>query len=39
MVVRYDSAIRFSELLNLKISDVNLQKSTPYMSIHGKGDD
>lgn len=38
MVILYDSAIRLSELLNLKISDVNLQKSTPYLRIHGKGD-
>lgn len=38
MVILYDSAIRLSELLNLKTSDVNLQKSTPYLRIHGKGD-
>ena len=38
MVILYDSAIRLSELLNLKISDVNLQKSTPYLRIDGKGD-
>ena len=38
MIVLYDSAIRLSELLNLKISDVNLQKTTPYLRIHGKGD-
>jgi len=38
MVVLYDSAIRLSELLNLKPSDVNLKKATPYLRIHGKGD-
>lgn len=38
MVILYDSAIRLSELLNLKTLDVNLQKSTPYLRIHGKGD-
>jgi site-specific recombinase XerD len=38
MIVLYDSAIRLSELLGLKISDVNLQKDTPYLRIRGKGD-
>lgn len=38
MVVLYDSAMRLSELINLKLSDVNLLKSTPYLRIHGKGD-
>ncbi len=38
MVVLYDTAIRLSELLNLKVSDVNLEKATPYLRIHGKGD-
>lgn len=38
MIVLYDSAIRLSELLNLKLSDVNLQRKTPYLRIHGKGD-
>lgn len=38
MVILYDSAIRLSELLNLKISDINLQKSTPYLRIHDKED-
>lgn len=37
MIVLYDSAIRLSELLGLKISDVNLQKDTPYLRIRGKG--
>lgn len=38
LVVLYDSAIRLSELLNLKVSDVNLKRATPYLRIHGKGD-
>lgn len=37
MIVLYDSAIRLSELLGLKVSDVNLQKDTPYLRIRGKG--
>jgi len=38
MITLYDSAIRLSELLGLKVSDVNLQKDSPYLRIHGKGD-
>ncbi len=38
MIVLYDSAIRLSELLGLKVSDINLQKDTPYLRISGKGD-
>ena len=38
MIVLYDSAIRLSELLGLKVSDVNFQKSIPYLRIRGKGD-
>lgn len=38
MIVLYDSAIRLSELLGLNVSDVNLQKDTPYLRIRGKGD-
>lgn len=38
MVILYDSAIRLSELLELKVSDVNLDKHNPYLRIHGKGD-
>ena len=38
MIILYDSAIRLSELLGLKVSDVNLQKSIPYLRIRGKGD-
>ena len=37
-IILYDSAIRLSELLGLKVSDVNLQKSIPYLRIRGKGD-
>ncbi|MCR5747743.1 MAG: site-specific integrase [Lachnospiraceae bacterium] len=38
MITLYDSAIRISELLCLKLSDVNLRKDSPYMRIKGKGD-
>lgn len=38
LVLLYDSAIRLSELLALKRSDVNLKNTTPYVRIHGKGD-
>lgn len=38
MIMLYDSAIRISELLCLKLSDVNLQKDSRYLRIHGKGD-
>jgi len=38
MIILYDSAIRLSELIGLKTSDVNLQKSIPYLRIKGKGD-
>lgn len=38
LITLYDSAIRLSELLELKVSDVNLSRSTPYLRIHGKGD-
>ncbi len=38
MVVLYDSAIRLSELLELKTSDVNLRRDIPYLRIKGKGD-
>ena len=38
MITLYDSAIRISELLCLKLSDVNLQKNSRYLRIHGKGD-
>lgn len=38
MIILYDSAVRLSELIGLKVSDVNLQKSIPYLRIRGKGD-
>lgn len=38
MITLYDLAIRLSELLELKVSDVNLNKDTPYLRIHVKGD-
>lgn len=38
MILLYDSAVRLSELLGLKTSDINLQKNTPYLRIRGKGD-
>lgn len=38
MVILYDTAIRLSELLELKLSDINLSGKTPYLRIHGKGD-
>ena len=38
MIMLYDSAIRLSELLGLKLSDVNLKKDSPYLRIQGKGD-
>ena len=38
LVLLYDSAIRLSELLSLKLTDVNLKNTTPYLRIHGKGD-
>ena len=38
MIILYDSAIRLSELIGLKVSDINLQKSIPYLRIMGKGD-
>ena len=38
MVLLYDSAIRLSEVLGLKLSDLNLITENPYIRIHGKGD-
>ncbi len=38
LITLYDSAIRLSELLCLKLSDVNLRKDSPYLRIQGKGD-
>lgn len=38
MVLLYDSAMRVSELLDLKIRSLNLKAATPYVRILGKGD-
>lgn len=38
MIILYVSANRLSELLGLKVSDVNLNKTAPYLRIHGIGD-
>ncbi len=38
MVLLYDSAIRLSEILELKLSDLNLTTESSYIRIHGKGD-
>lgn len=38
MVILYDTAIRLSELRNLKVSDFNISCDAPYVRIHGKGD-
>jgi integrase/recombinase XerD len=38
MILLYDSAIRLEELLALKLSDINIQGTNPYIRIHGKGD-
>ena len=37
MILMYDSAIRISELLELKLCSLELQGSTPYIKVHGKG--
>ncbi|EEP52669.1 hypothetical protein CLP_0179 [Clostridium butyricum E4 str. BoNT E BL5262] len=38
MVILYDTAIRLSELLDLKLSDVNLSGPTLYLRVNGKDD-
>jgi len=38
MILMYDSAVRISELLGLKLSCVELKGNTPYIKVHGKGD-
>lgn len=38
MIILYDTAIRASELLALKISDLYLDETIPYIRVHGKGD-
>ena len=37
MILLYDTAMRLSELLNLKLEDIVLDTPTPYVRIHGKG--
>ena len=37
MILLYDSAIRLNELLSLKIQDLMLEASNPYIRINGKG--
>jgi len=37
LILLYDSAIRLSEALELKLHDVNLMVANPYLRIHGKG--
>jgi site-specific recombinase XerD len=38
MILLYDSAIRVSELLKLKVHSLNTAASVPYIRVHGKGD-
>lgn len=38
MILLYDSAIRVSELLELKVQSLNTMTSAPYIRVHGKGD-
>lgn len=38
LVLLYDTAIRLSEVLDLKLGDINLTAVNPYIRIHGKGD-
>lgn len=38
MILLYDSAIRVSELLELKIHSLNKQTAMLYIKVHGKGD-
>lgn len=37
MILLYDSAVRLAEILNLKVTDICLDKSNPYMRVLGKG--
>jgi len=37
LILLYDSAIRVSELLDLKVSSLNLNSTTPCLHVHGKG--
>lgn len=38
LVVLYDTAIRADELIGLKLGDVNITGTEPFLRIHGKGD-
>ena len=38
MILLYDSAIRVSELLEMKVSSINNIAPIPYIRVHGKGD-
>ncbi|VDN47971.1 Integrase [Petrocella atlantisensis] len=38
MILLYDTAIRVSELLDIKISNLYINEPIPYIRIHGKGD-
>ncbi len=38
MILLYDSAIRVSELLELKVHSLNARTTIPYIRVHGKGD-
>jgi len=38
MIILYDTAIRVSELLDVRISNLYLNEPIPYIRIHGKGD-
>jgi len=37
MILLYDSAIRLAEILSLKVADVCLDRSDPYIRVMGKG--
>jgi len=38
MILLYDTAIRVSELLGLKVQSLNATASVPYIRVYGKGD-
>ncbi len=38
MILLYETAMRVSEIINLKISDLHLNVKEPYWLVHGKGD-
>jgi site-specific recombinase XerD len=37
LVLLYDSAMRISELLNLKVTDLQLERNPPFLRVLGKG--